>query len=191
MDRLEITNYRNGITKEIGDALKINTDEAARILEFMQHNINPEFASVSRIDDEKGNNNLVTSNGLYYINIKITLLVLIAYILDIKVTNGILSLAMALTGINTKGISKISPEQGETCILKEVIRLRIDATDRHLLECYHGECINNDINCAYRDGARCCCSADGVQAILDNLCDKNVLEKQDEGCFMIRRNIYF
>lgn len=186
MDKLEETNYKNKIIRDIGSILDINTKEAEAIFEFAQQNINSNIATISNLNAGEEISGFVSSDGLYYINIKISLLALIAYILDISITNGAISFISTVTGINMGGISRISPEQGETCILKEIISSKTDAVDQYLLADHHKECINNNIHCNYRIEGLCCCSPEEVHKILNKLSDKKILKRLNENTFIIR-----
>lgn len=186
MDRLELTNYKYKILNEISSILKITSGEALAIFNFIEQYADSGIAEVSRIDGADNSNKFISGNGLYYINIKMITLVVIANLLDINLTHGVLGITMSILGISTKGIFKLSPDQGETCILQEVIISKKDLVDRHLLSNHMEECINNHIACGYRKEGRCGCTTEDVKKILDNFCNKGLLERLDDDNFRIR-----
>ncbi len=106
MDRLELTNYKYKILNEISSIIKITSGEALSIFNFLEQCTNTSIAEVSRLDSVEENSKFISDNGLYYINIKLAALAVIACLLDINLTHGVLGLIMAMTGINTKGIYK-------------------------------------------------------------------------------------
>ena len=186
MDWLEITNYKYKILNEISGILKITSGEALSIFNFIEQYPNTGIAEVFRLDCAEDNNKFISDNGLYYINIKLTALVIIANLLDIHLTHGALGLIMTLTGANAKGIYRLSPEHGETCILQEIIISSKELINKYLLSKNKMECINNHLACSYQKEGTCCCTPDDAEKILDILCGKNLLEKLDDDYYRIR-----
>ena len=116
-----------------------------------------------------------------YINLKASTIALFALLFDIKVTDGIANFVLAETGVNLRLIAKLDDAEGEKCALLEVYRKEDHQADPDIFKQICGkECINNDMNCKYRDQGMCTINQIKVNEILDNLNDKNVLAKVNE-----------
>ena len=117
-----------------------------------------------------------------YINLKESTIALFVLLFDINVTDGIANFVLAETGVNLRLIAKLNDAEGEKCVLLEVYRKNDHQADPDIFRPVCGkECINNDMNCKYRCNGVCTMDQERVKEILDNLSDKNVLTKRNDG----------
>lgn len=102
----------------------------------------------------------------YYINNEFSwLLVVLAVLLDMKVTNGMAGMIIQLTGLGKQGIAKLNEYLGERCIAREAALLK--EIDKNVLDANHGECVNNDLECKFQEKGECRCTFTEVEKIID------------------------
>lgn len=123
---------------------------------------------------------LLIASKNYNINLKTTTIVSLLLLLDIA-TLGISDRLLSWAGIDIKnqGLCKVSEENGEKCIIAEMLRLKPHVADLSILPPINLECINNHFNCSHRHEGKCCIDENNVNEILINLCEKNVLRKHE------------
>lgn len=190
MEKLEKCDYENKIINNISDILAIDYNNSSKIFHFLQE-YNESAILNSCLKDVKVDNNentkgLLINNGLYYINIKIATLVIIAFILDITLTHGILTLLQEITGFNTNAFIKLSPEDGESCIIKETLLSKDQIVNSNLLIENNKECVNNDIaGCRFRSEGACDCSPEAVGAVLIKLSNLSIYRRLNDDSYQI------
>lgn len=114
----------------------------------------------------------------YYINIRRATLILLIFLLDYNGAGGILSKISGLVGMKEKAIFKIKEENGERCILKELVLQKRKQGDKNLLRKFKGECCNNDLKCWYRRDEKCCCKKEDVEKILISFEEREIVKKK-------------
>lgn len=119
---------------------------------------------------------LMVSGDNYYINIRITTIVVAALILDLYITRGAMATILGMCGVPKTSIVKINETTGEKCILKETLMRKSKRGDQNILSSFNGKCCNNNMNCQYRDGDNCTCKRENVLAIFQKLTDKNIFK---------------
>lgn len=116
----------------------------------------------------------------YYINIKVTTIVVAALLTDIALTQGALSTFLGLCGFSSTAITELSEELGEKCIVRETLAHNPRIGSSHILEPLKGECCNNDLSCKFRIDGRCYCSKDDIQKIYEKLTERNMFSRFGE-----------
>lgn len=125
-------------------------------------------------------------NGLFYflledyeinINIKALSLMMIALLLDIKLTLGLASTSLALLGVNGQAIVKVTADEGEICLIREALLRDNRIVDVSVLPVCSSECVNNDLQCKFRRDGKCTICAKDTEEILDRLSEKNIFTK--------------
>ncbi|MDF2926529.1 MAG: hypothetical protein K0R57_5443 [Paenibacillaceae bacterium] len=180
METLNKCDYKNRILEDLCDTLEIDNEDSIKIFNFLRGGTDSSLLSHALVamEDETGSNRqLLLPNGLYYINVKTTTLIMIAFVLDITLTHGVLTTFLGLTGSTSKTISIISPEHGETCILREALLSKEQTVNKNVLIKNGKECVNHDIRCLYRNEEECRCSPEEVDNILLRLSNKNIFKK--------------
>ncbi len=114
----------------------------------------------------------------YNINLKASTISIIALILDITLTRGIISAGLAFTGFNTHCLVKLDEHQGEKCLVIESLRAKKDFVDSSILNKYEGKCANYSLECKYKNDCNCTIKNNEVEEILSELCSKNVFVKK-------------
>lgn len=116
-----------------------------------------------------------------YVNLKVTTITLIALILDAEITKGMASFILAATGFNTNSIVKLNEEVGEKCILLEIYRKQHHEAKLDIFDQICGkECVNNHMNCKYRNQDVCTISKEEVKDFLERMVNKNMFCKKGE-----------
>lgn len=111
------------------------------------------------------------------ITIKELSLMTIALLLDIKLTLGLASTSLALLGVNGQAIVKVTAEEGEICLIGEVLLRDNRIIDVSVLPVCSSECVNNDLQCKFRRDGKCTICAKDTEEILERLSEKNVFTK--------------
>ncbi len=110
----------------------------------------------------------------YHINVKASTIMVIALLLDIKLTCGFASMLLGMKGFNTYSIVELDAWNGEKCL---VINALLNKNHHLLLEDfsqYKAQCVNNHIKCKYQNNGSCSISSDDLVKLFMTLCDKNV-----------------
>ena len=119
--------------------------------------------------------NSVMLNAKYSINIKKSLIVLIMLLLDSKLTKGIASTGLALTGVSGQTIYKITNR--ERCILLDTLISKKRIVDDYLY--FEKECVQNDIECPYRSDYICNRNDFDIKKVLDELMLKQIIVRKN------------
>lgn len=116
-----------------------------------------------------------------YINLKVTTITLIALILDEKITKGVANFLLAATGFNANSIVKLNEEIGEKCVLLEIFRKQYHEAKLDIFNSIcNKECVNNHMNCKYRNQGICTISKEQVKDILEQMVNKNIFNKKGD-----------
>lgn len=110
----------------------------------------------------------------YYINIKTATIVVAAFLADLYLTQGALSMLLGLGGFSGTALTTLSEEHGEKCIVRETLAQNPQVGSAHILAPLKGECCNNDLSCKYRIDGRCYCTEDDILKIYEKLAERNM-----------------
>lgn len=182
---IEKLDYKDNIIREINQALEISPDDAQKIFCFLEENPDIPDAGFATPKQDPGVKNMVAADGLYYINIKLVTLTVIAMVLDVALTKGILSKILGLSKLDSQAIIKISSENGHRCLLKEMLLEKKEGINKSILEKYNGECNNVDHPCNYRVDGECGCFPEDVEKILCELKESKVCRRLENGYYKI------
>lgn len=142
-----------------------------------------EFMEVtSTFPDYKSDNDFAVLYSLvgssnYNINIKAITLITIALLLDIKLTLGFASTALAILGFNNQAIVRVDVSEGEKCLILEAMYSKNRIINEDVFSVCNSECVHNDLRCKYQNVDTCTIKKDDIRKILNNLCDKNIFKK--------------
>jgi len=118
----------------------------------------------------------VTSNYRYSVNINYATIAVIALILDIEITQGLVSMLAASTGLSIQSIKKIPRDH--RCFVAEVYLKKHCSYDD--LNYEHKECVWNNLDCSYRDyNGICTRSSEVVNTQAKKLLDDKVIKQED------------
>jgi hypothetical protein len=112
---------------------------------------------------------LLIGGANYYINLKKTTLILLAFMMDLKLTKGALLLMLNLKGINFATIQKLGADNGEKCIVCELIHRKEKLNDVGTLLFGRPSCINHHMLCRFRNEDRCGLTDGELMSIIDGL----------------------
>lgn len=163
----------------IESELSISPTDAERVfcyLETVYQENSKEFGCINR--RTASDQELVFGGGQYYINLPKSILMVIALLLDITLTKGVVSGLCNMLGIQTQSFYHLNQHKGEACLLRECLR-RHNTLDP---EGYYGlignECINNDLACRYRkDEGRCCIQKADIEEILTHFRETQIITR--------------
>ncbi len=112
---------------------------------------------------------MMIMNKKYSVNIKIATIVIIAFLLDISFSKGLANLSLNLAGFSSQVLQKIKEE--EKCLVIDILmgNKKVEKD----FDFYNKECVQNDIECPFRDEYIC---KRTVKIICDQI--KNLKSKQ-------------
>lgn len=113
----------------------------------------------------------------YNINIKAATLTTIALLLDIKLTLGFASSALAITGFNSQAIVRVNVSEGEKCLILEAMQSKNHIINEDVFSICNSECIHNDLDCKYQNDDKCTINKADIKRTLDELCDRNIFKR--------------
>lgn len=145
--------------------------DAEEIIDVIGHGIK------KQTEQENGLLSLLLENYEININIKALSLMMIALLLDIKLTLGLASTSLALLGVNGQAIVKVTADEGEICLIREALLRDNRIIDISVLPTRSSECVNYDLQCKFRRDGKCTICAKDTEEILDRLSDKNIFTK--------------
>lgn len=157
MNNLTNIGTRKKIVKSIVSAISITDLEAQKIFDFLAatyRDNSPEFGCID-LNTSSGEE-LIDKEGQYYINLSKGILLLIAHVLDITLTKGVISDVCGMSGIQTQIFYKTNQQEGETCLLREFLRNKKSPNAQEYSYLIQNECLNNDLICKYRDYNNIC-----------------------------------
>ena len=117
-------------------------------------------------------------NTDYIINLKAMTIIILATVFDFHIHIGLAETALVILGYNGKAIAKLDASAGEKCLVYEAINNPEHIIDKNVFSHNREECINNDLHCRYKKGARCSMKKDEVQKALENLCKKHIFREE-------------
>ena len=175
MKDLKIIDDKFSVINNMASFLGISGENAEKLFEILN---SKEYSFAGQeliaIQEESDDKSILFMGGLYSLNIKATTLVVLAVLLDMKVTNGMAGMIIQLTGLGKQGIAKLNEYLGERCIAREAALLK--EIDKNVLDANHGECVNNDLECKFQEKGECRCTFTEVEKIIDKLEKEGVLE---------------
>lgn len=119
--------------------------------------------------------NYMTLDTKYSINVKRSLVILVMLLLDINFTKGFASTGLGLTGFASQTIHKIAEK--ERCILLDTLIGNKSSTNDYLY--YKKECVQNDIECSFRNDGCCTRGINDIEKLLDELINKEIIVKKE------------
>ena len=167
------------IISELSETGMFSQDDCKTVLQLLEENIDilSEDETFEKVLFNKVGAGYTTANYQYYINIKITTILILVYLLDYKFTHGAAAALSSIMGIKTGAIVKLQEENGEKCIFKE-LTLQKKQGDKNVLKKFKGECCNNHYQCCYRSEGKCNCSKEQIEIILNSFASKNIVVKK-------------
>lgn len=177
----------SGVEKNIYNALNNmglpNKTDSEKIINYLIKNKSAlnadESIELTRIypNSPPGTMCLMIAQTGYYVNIKISTIVICALLLDINLTKGFASTAIALMGVPSAAFVKLNEYDGQKCIVKETLATKDKIGSEKILDKFCGECCNCDLTCKYRHEGHCTCSSSNIVKIYDLLANKNMFKK--------------
>lgn len=116
-------------------------------------------------------------------NIRITAftIIILAMILDVKFTKGVVAYGLNAIGFNSNALVRIEEKNGEKCVLLEILRIKSHTITESVLPPTNKECFNNNLCCKYRSEGQCEIKKEDVHNIILDLCKKNVIKEYENG----------
>lgn len=176
---IELEGERDNILLELSETVLLSKDDSKTVLQLLEQNMDmlSEDETFEKVLFNKIGAGYTTANYRYYINIKATTILILIYLLDYKFTHGAAAALASIIGVKTGAIVKLQEENGEKCILKELMMQKKQG-DKSVLKRFKGECCNNHYQCRYRSEGRCNCSKEQVESILDSFVTRNIAVKK-------------
>ena len=182
MKFLETTGSKSDIELSFAK-LGIDGANANAIIDYLQKNkellgddeyikISTEFPSFP-----PGMMGLMIPTTNYYINIKITTIVVAAFLADISFAHGVMSMLLGLCGFSNTAFTELSEYLGEKCIVRETLARNPKVGSSKILASLNGECCNNDLSCKFRIENKCHCTEDDIIEIYEKLADRNMFSR--------------
>ena len=173
------------ILMQMGQEFDLSTKEARMIFEYIENHpeilvdkeslTKEETASNETTEEKKDMLNLLLPEYGYYLNVKRITIVMLAAVLDLYITNGMVSAGLTLLGTELQAIIKLKEEK--LCLVKEMLCNHQKLHNEADLSRYERECVNNDIQCHFNCDGICTLSQEQIAIVLNNLSDKDVIEK--------------
>lgn len=165
------------IKEYIVSELSICPADAQKVFNYLMISYQENASEFGRIDQNTDSGQaLVVGGGQYYINLPKSILMVIALILDITLTKGIISGISSMLGVQTQSFYHINQHKGETCILREYLRNKTANSERY---CHlrGNECINNDLDCQFRnENGKCCIQNKDIEEVLSHFKEVKIIE---------------
>lgn len=111
------------------------------------------------------------------INLKASTIAILAAILDVKLTRGFLNFLLNASGFNSCSVVRLDEEEGEKCIILEMLKTKPHIITKNILPPINKECFNNNLNCKYRINNQCTIEEKDIKEIFFSLCNKNVIRE--------------
>ena len=153
------------IEESIEAELSISRTDAEKVFDYLvatYRENTSEFGCVSPLGQE-----LVFGEGQYYINLPKSVVITIAFLLDITLTKGIILGVCSMLGIQEQVFYSMNQHKGAVCLLREYMRdsnILVAEGFRYLIG---KECINNDLECKYRNAEGCSIQEADIKRILE------------------------
>ncbi|SJZ91938.1 hypothetical protein [Selenihalanaerobacter shriftii] len=123
----------------------------------------------------QGPRNWVSMNAKYHINVKKTTILLVMFILDVTLTKGIANVLASVFGVTTQTINKL--DEQDRCLILDIMKgKKFSATDFFYK---NSECVQNDIDCSFRDGCICSRELEVIESRLASLIDAGIVINGD------------
>ncbi len=168
MDNIVKVGSREKIKNGIAAGLSISDADAEKIFEYLAvayEENGVEFGCVNQSTD--CGQGLVFGGGQYYINLPKSIAVVVALILDITLTKGVISGVCGILGVQSQAFYNINQHNGETCLLREYLRRKSGMGASGYGYLAGNECVNNDLECRHRDGdGKCNIGKEDIEKVL-------------------------
>ena len=179
MDNIVKVGSYEKIKECIISELSISPADAGKVFDFLEAAYKENAAEFGRIDQSTASGQrLVFGSGQYYINLPKCVLMVIALILDITLTKGIITGICGMLGVQTQSFYHINQHKGGACLLRECLSNN-NATDTDGYSYLTGnECINNDLECQYRnENEQCCIQKTDIEKVLTHFKELQIIER--------------
>jgi hypothetical protein len=107
--------------------------------------------------------------GYYSVNVKKTTWTLLGLILDVTLTMGAASAALAAVGVIGQAIGKVREENGELCVYRFCLTSRKSQTTKQIQNGIRHSCFRDASACQYRQPGRCSISNSAIVDCLEQL----------------------
>ncbi len=114
---------------------------------------------------------MIIMNTKYSVNIKKATIVIIAFLLDIGFSKGLANLFLSSAGFSLQVLQKIKDK--EKCLVLDI--LMGNKKDEKDFDFYNKECVQNDIECSFRDEYICKRSLKIIRYQIKNLKSKQII----------------
>lgn len=156
------------IEESIEAELSINRTDAKKVFDYLAATYREntsEFGCVSPLGQE-----FVFGEGQYYINLSKSVVMAIAFLLDITLTKGIILGVCGMIGIPSQVFYNMNQHKGEVCLLREYLRNNNILIAEGFQYLIGRECINNDLECKYRNTeSKCCIQESDIKEAFEHL----------------------
>ena len=133
-----------------------------------------EYLNIENPKLPHGFSGIIMMEEKYSINIKKSTIVILAFILDLAFSKGIISLGLGLAGFSSQTLHKIEDE--EKCLIADIlIGKKRNASE---FDYYNNECVQNDILCSYRDDGVCKRPAEVINEQIKRLMDLKIIKRR-------------
>lgn len=178
MDNIVKVGSREKIKECIISELSISPADAEKVFDFLDDAYKENAAEFGRIDQGTASGQgLVFGSGQYYINLPKSVLMAIALILDITLTKGIISGICGMLGIQVQSFYHMNQHKGETCLLREYLRNNNAVDSDGYSHLTGNECINNDLECQYRNvDGQCCIQKTDIEGVLTQFKEAQIIK---------------
>ena len=174
MDNIVKIGTSEKIEECIEEGLSISKEDAKKVFDFLASTYKENtsgFGCVLPLGQE-----LVFGGGQYYINLPKSVITVIALLLDITLTKGIVSGVCGMLGIQTQVFYNMNQHKGEVCLFREHMRNNAILTAKGFQYLIGKECMNNDLECKYRDAdGRCCIKEADILRIFDHFKEVKII----------------
>lgn len=178
MDNIVKVGSHEKIKECIISELSISPVDAEKILDYLESAYQENTDEFGRINQSTDSGQgLVFGSGQYYINLPKSVLMVIALILDITLTKGIVSGICGMLGVQAQSFYHINQHKGETCLLRECLRNNNTADSDGYSYLMGNECINNDLKCQYRnEDGQCCIQKTDIEEVLTHFKEAQIIK---------------
>lgn len=179
MDNIVKVGSHKKIKECIISELSISPADAEKVFDFLEASYKENTAEFGHIDQSTASGQgLVFGCGQYYINLPKSVLMVIALILDITLTKGIISGVCGMLGVQTQAFYHINRHKGEACLLRECLRNGNAANSDGYSYLTGKECINNDLECQYRnEDGQCCIQKTDIEEVLTHFKEAHIIKR--------------
>lgn len=179
MDNIVKVGSKKKMKECIISELSISPEDAEKVFDYLEVSYKENTAEFGHIEQSTASGQeLVFGSGQYYINLPKSVLMVIALILDITLTKGIISGVCGMLGVQTQSFYHIKQNKGETCLLRECLRNDNAADSDRYSYLMGNECMNNDLKCQYRnEEGQCCIQKTDIEEVLKHFEEVQIIKR--------------